>query len=739
MINLIKSQNGKIKFFYKFLFFLVKYLFIFIFVFFIAFIFTLKKTSPNIYKPIIEKQLKEILKKDVKINGNLSWTLFSFYPVIEVQNVSIANAIWAKNKDLVKSKSILLSINIKELFNKNISVNKIIIKSPVINLEENIDGSKNWKYEKIELSKNHNTNIKSNQKEIIDNDKFFPDLKFDVKQIIVSNVKFNYYRDLTNEKYFVHIDHIVLNSNNINKPLNLNFKTTFKDKVIHGNISTLPLFTLINNKNNDIPITAVLNLNGINANIIGNIYNIHTATPKFVANVDITSSNFVKALFPNTTITHIFPLNISTKLTAKDKVLNFEKFKFSYFTADISGDIKVKFNEKPEITANLILPFFDIPNMFSKTWEKNYFYLLTHNINFDNNNEPVNPDPKAFTNVPLPAAEFDIANVDLNLFISKLKAMPEMPITNIDLKLKVKDGIATIAPLTFDYMDGKGKIHILSNNNNGVFNAIGRVEGQNINVGKIVDSTGVKNIVKDGDTDLDIIFRSYGKNLEIFMENIEGYITGHITKPMITYKIENSLYSSDFITDFIKKMGRIDKNSAQNQDNPKSKINCLVVNLNVKDGKTITSRGIGAETDIANIVVDGMANLGDEHLDVSILSTTKEGFRISSGLLELIKIYGALASPDIVLNRSGVYNQIAKTYITGTLLGLLTSGIPIVNVGLAYFTKSWFTSILEDSHPCQTASKGKLYLDEKYKNHISQEEYRNIFDNELLKYTELTK
>ena len=478
-----KTQDGRTRFFYKFLFFLIKYLCLFFVVFCISFIFALKTTDPNIYKPAIEQNLKEILKKDVKIAGNLSWTLFSFNPVIEVENVNISNAPWSKHKDLIKSQSILLSIDIKEVFNKNISVNKIIIKSPVINLEENFDGTKNWKYKNNEtINKNEKKNIIS-KKEKTNNNNFLPDLKFDVKQIIVRNVKFNYHRYITDENYIVKIDHIVLNSNNINKPLNLNFKTIYKDKIIIGNISTLPLYTLINNKNNDIPITAVLNLNGITTKISGNIYNIHTTTPKAVITIDIKSSNFVKALFPTTTITHVFPLNISTKLTIKDKFLNFENFKFSYFTSDISGDIKVRYNKKPEITANLILPFFDIPNMFSKNWEKNYF----NNLNTLDNDTPKNPSPMAFTNVPLPASEFDIANVDLNLFISKLKAMPEMPITNIDLKLKIKDGVATIAPLTFDYMDGKGKIHILSNNDNNIFNAIARVEGENINVGKIVD------------------------------------------------------------------------------------------------------------------------------------------------------------------------------------------------------------------------------------------------------------
>ncbi len=737
MTVLNKIQNKKLRFFYKLIFFLIKYIVLFVTVFFIGFIFAIRTTSPNIYKPIIEQSLKEILKKDVKINGNLSWTLFSFYPVIEAESVTISNANWAKNKNFVKSESILLSINIKELFNKNISVNKIIIRSPVINLEENIDGAKNWKYEN-KISKTSKQKIELATKKI-NEDKFFPDLKFDLKQILIKDVKFNYHKHITNEKYLVNIDHIVLDSTNINKPLFLNFKTGYKNKVIVGNISTLPLFTLINNKNNDIPVTASLNLNGIKAKVVGNIYNIHTKNPKFVSNININSNNFVKAIFPDTNITHIFPLNISTKLTVKDKILDFSDFKFSYFTADISGNIRVNLNKKPEITASLILPFFDIPNMFSKTWEKNYFYSLTHNINFDNDNSPSNPNPMAFTNVYLPANEFDFANIDLHLFVSKLKAMPEMPITNIDLKLKIKDGMATVAPLTFDYMDGKGKVHILANNNNNIFNAIGRVEGENINVGKIVDSTGVKNIVKDGNSNVDIIFKSYGKNLEIFMKNIEGYITGNITKPMITYKIENSLYSTDFVTNFIKNMGKVDKSFIERPEEKKSKINCLVVNLNLKDGKTLTSRGIGAETDLANIVVDGMANLGDEKLDVSILATTKEGLRVSSGLLELIKIHGALAAPDIVLNRSGLYNQMTKTYITSTLLGLVTSGLPIVNVGLAYFTKSWLALILEDSHPCDTASKGKLYLKEEYKNHISQEEYRNIFDQELVKYTEFMK
>ena len=62
MATLTKLQNKKIRFFYKFLFLFVKYSFLFFVVFCIGFIFALKTTNPNIYKPVIEEYLKEILK-----------------------------------------------------------------------------------------------------------------------------------------------------------------------------------------------------------------------------------------------------------------------------------------------------------------------------------------------------------------------------------------------------------------------------------------------------------------------------------------------------------------------------------------------------------------------------------------------------------------------------------------------------------------------------------------------------
>ena len=230
-----------------------------------------------------------------------------------------------------------------------------------------------------------------------------------------------------------------------------------------------------------------------------------------------------------------------------------------------------------------------------------------------------------------------------------------------------------------------------------------------VNVGKIIDSTGYKKFFTGGNTNIDAILKGSGPNLAIFMQNLNGYIKAYTTDEMVGYKVENMLMANDLISSIFKFIGNDIIGTITQKDKKKeqSKIQCMVLNLNIENGKTISNRGIAMQTSTANIIIDGSADFGTEQLDISIITVVKEGFRVSNTLTEMIKIKGAMAEPNIIISKDGVINNVAKTAFTTALLGTLTGGVTLITTGLGLITKSWLNNIQADERPCLTAFEGK--------------------------------
>ncbi|MBO5441101.1 MAG: AsmA family protein, partial [Alphaproteobacteria bacterium] len=71
----------------------------------------------------------------------------SFNPVIEVKDVSFANATWANNPVMAKAQSVDLGVAVLPLLKKNIVIDTFKINNAEVNLEERADGTVNWEFD----------------------------------------------------------------------------------------------------------------------------------------------------------------------------------------------------------------------------------------------------------------------------------------------------------------------------------------------------------------------------------------------------------------------------------------------------------------------------------------------------------------------------------------------------------------------------------------------------------------
>ena len=669
----------------------------------IGIIIIIKNTDPNKYKDDITFSIEKITGSTVKINGDLKWKIFSFEPAIKIEELSIKNESWGKSENIFTAQNITATVSLKHLIRREISLDTLIINSPKIYFEVSPKGIKNW-----QLTEEKKTKIKKNKELQLPSQKD-KEFEFDMRSIRITNAEIFYDNRQTKTKDKIDISKILITSNDYADPILFNIETNYKNTPISGNFKTNSLKEIIDDSNK-ISLTGIIDLNNIKANFSGKI-DIEKNIPSLSATLSIFAPNLKDSLQNITELPKFAAINGDIEVIATQNFISLKKIDLKYLSANLTGtmEINLQKNNKPNIKADLNIPFFDIPNLFYPNWEKAYFHRLATGEEKPSTPSKIIKDPKAFRNIPLPVSELNWIDGNINLTIGKLKAMPEMEIEDIKINAILNNGQGIISPFSCKYMGGTILLNAITNNKNNTFNDDIYIKVEDVNVGKIIDSTGYKKFFTGGKTNVDSILKGSGPNLAIFMQNLNGYIKAYTTDEMVGYKVENILMANDLISSIFKFIGNDIIGTITQKDKKKeqSKIQCMVLNLNIENGKTISNRGIAMQTSTANIIIDGSADFGTEQLDISIITVVKEGFRVSNTLTEMIKIKGAMAEPNIIISKDGVINNVAKTAFTTALLGTLTGGVTLITTGLGLITKSWLNNIQADERPCLTAFEGK--------------------------------
>ncbi len=727
--------------------FLLRLLFIIIVAGVIGIFILLKNVDPNDYKPILTQTLETTLQRKVKIEGDISWRLVSFEPAIKIEKISISNTKWGKASNIFEANDVFVLLSLKHLITRKISIDTIYIENPILNLEVSTKGNTNWDFKK--LLKDKQPTIKNIAEKIRQDEQKLtqvinsPKFEIAIKSIKIENATINYDNRKIKYKDTIKINDFFLYSKSFTDPIFINTDFIYKNGKYKGSFKTYSFEDIIN-QTKTTPFIGIANINGLDVNFVSKIEDINNFS-SFSGNLQVSSKDLQKSLnniipdFPN-----IKAIDGEIDIIATPKIISIKNFALNYEGSKINGNLETTLNKKPNIKLNVHIPLFDIPKLFFPLWEPAYFERLKTGASKPHKEHKYIEDPKAFRGVPLPIKEFNLADIILNVKIDKLKAMPEMEVNNIRLNANLNNGTATISPLSFDYMGGKVLLEAISSNKNNRFNGDVSIKATDVNIGKIISSTGYKDIFTGGNANVDIVLKGYGKNLAEFMKNLNGYVKVYTTSNLVGYRIEKLLLATDlvssifrFISDDI--VGTLTGKEAKDE---KSTIECAVVNLNIKDGQTTSNRGIAVQTKAANIIIDGLVNLGDEYLDVSIITIVKEGLQMSNSLAEMIKIEGPMARPSIIISKDGVINNVAKTAFTTALVGALTGGVTLITAGIGVLTKSWITNIREDKNPCYTAFEGgaKGQPKEDYDDQIIlREQLNQQIQEEKLKLNEATK
>lgn len=315
-----------------------------------------------------------------------------------------------------------------------------------------------------------------------------------------------------------------------------------------------------------------------------------------------------------------------------------------------------------------------------------------------------NRELNVFKDTPLYGNELRQQNMNLRVDIADFIVYRDLNLKDFDAAVKLADAhgrVDIVAVIGDGNLQIGGDVDIASD---GVLDIRAAAVGENISVGTILTQINADNFISDLPVNIQAYVRASGENLSQIMQTITGPVqiysvgSGYAHSSLVA-----NIYGTDFLTSLrhsIQDLFRSEKKHNQ------IKISCITVNAKLRDGKAETQHGVAVETNAINMRLAGSLDLGGENIKMSLTTVPVRGLKLSltGNVMNSIEITGNLAEPDIKINGAAVVGKVASATGIGMLLAPLTGGLSVVaGAGVGLLAGDLLENWLADDTPCKTA------------------------------------
>lgn len=660
-------------------FVIARVIFIFFMVLGVAIVIALSKMDMNVLRSNLLGVLRSSTGLPIEITGDVSWKL-SLRPRVTVRGVSIPNTAKSKHKNFFEAETIEVGLDLISLFSNRPTIQRIRVNDAKVFVDKNSNG----KYEFFDTTNNDDKNgytaDSGVEKENVQPEYPFIDPGFgmltinnfdayvDGQKYSVSQLSFRAGNFSQKREYrgWVKLDNTLIpfiisfdkyNAERKVYPVKVAFSSDgdalIADVALEGT-SKIPIDFIIKG---DIPdVTPIGNFLGLNL----------PKMPEISVNVAGGLGHDKLTLHKSSIAVRGSDINMSGTIDWSKKIT----------------DINLKLSSKK---INLLELFPEI---------------------YGSKKHPANYKPNVFKDMPLFGSFLYNKKITLNVDLGRLIVYRNLSLNNLKVGASVRDNVIRITANT-GFADGNinAAIDGTIESSGQMYLEMGGV-GRGITVGKILEQINTNDFISELPVDFEVYVRGNGTNMTEVMKTITGPVrlystaSGYAHSDLVAY-----MYGTDFLTSLrhtIQDMFRSKKKYDQ------MKINCVAVNLKLRDGLAETHNGVAIETNAINIMLDGDVNLGREKLDLSLTTIPVRGIKLSlsGNVVNTIKLSGNLAEPDITISGAAIAGKALSATGLGLLLAPITGGIGLVaGAGVGLLAGDLLENWLADEHPCKTALK----------------------------------
>jgi uncharacterized protein involved in outer membrane biogenesis len=99
------------------------------------------------YRDVVAAEAKALTGRDLKIGGPLQLDLFATAPALVAETVSLANAPWASEPEMIRVKRLEVQVRLVPLLSGRIEIVRLVLVEPNVLLETDRNGVPNWRFQ----------------------------------------------------------------------------------------------------------------------------------------------------------------------------------------------------------------------------------------------------------------------------------------------------------------------------------------------------------------------------------------------------------------------------------------------------------------------------------------------------------------------------------------------------------------------------------------------------------------
>ena len=622
----------------------------------------IKTFDLNKYKSYAEKAVYEQTGRKLSLNGD-AWLKISLVPTAVLNDVSLSNPSWAPTPDMVKAKSVEVSVSILPLLNKEIVIDTVRLVEPEVYLYVSPTGENNWTFEKpgVETAQAAPLTVTDAAPEVS------APLNLVAKEVDISDGIVIYHDLRSSSKTDVRVQSFALTAEDMASDVDIVADLLFNGEQINATATTGSIQSLLRDEPN-FPVQVKVKAYGATADADMKLSGLLSGNISFAGNVNAQNpaGNFGAP-----------DVNLQTALSGNVKNIVAEIQKLSVGGNTITGTVKADLSgSKPYVNAVLKSPKIDIAKLSAPVKKAQVSLVSTA--------DAANFVPAT----PVDLSALKLVNADAKINVTTLVLNQDIALNNVSLSAKLNNGVLNVNPLNANLGGGALNANATVNANQNAFSL--NAKGQNIVLQSLVPNLGVTDdkhfgIGSGGKMDLSLNLQGAGKTVRQIVESLNGQVIGIVGESRIQTGslkyLEGSIVSQILRTLNIKTKEKV------------MKLQCAVARADIKDGNATFPKGIVFNAKDLTVVGDGSVNLKNDKINLTIhpfngkLADTNVVQAISS----LLKVSGTIDSPRLALDNSAVIKNV----------------VGVAAAGPAFLGSQLLLDV--DESPCYTALKGTAY------------------------------
>ncbi len=604
----------------------------------------LMSTDFNQYKPLIAEKTKEATGRDLVIAGDLELGI-SLTPSVSVSGVTLSNADWSKQPQMVKVERFEAQMSLIPLAFGIIDVQRIVLVGADILLEVDKNGRANFDFEAPGAKKAPAATTEPPAAEGEGGPRAIPV----VREVVIQDSLLTYTDAQAGASHKAKIDELTITGEGPDNPIEMLFEGSYNDAGIKLTASLgAPTQALAPTK--PYPVALTLEAGGANISVKGTI-----AEP--MAGKGLNLAVAVKgsqlgdlSSVAGTEVPRMGAYSMSTNVTGDPaKALNLVGFKGELAGSDVAGDVTVNLSGKrPFIDAKLKSELIDVTALGGAAGggapdggggEK----------------QPAKPGDKMFPDDPLPVEGLRAVDAKLT-FDADMIVAAGAKLQDARVGLSLNGGNLTISPLKATVAEGAI---------DGSINLDGRKQAAGLAVKLLLSKINLDKLLTDmqitedieGKGNIDIDIAGSGTSVAKIMAGLNGRAGVLMGEGrMKTSFLQNMLGGTGQVLNQV-----LDKGKAGY-----TVVSCAVADFPINKG-IATAKALYIDTESRGIIGTGTANLRNETLDFTIDPRNKK--KIDKAVLP-VHITGTFLAPDYEIDK-----QAAASKLTGMLGIELPTGL----------------------------------------------------------------